>query len=331
MNCRIKRYVVGLLILALIICIVGAQSAYAQKRRLSLATASIGGTFYIYGGGYAKIVNSKIPTIEIMVEGTPGTVANLKLLADGKVDLALAETVPSYEMLKGIGWAEGQKPFTTLRSLTPMYFAHFGMWTLAKYEDIKTSYDFQGKVVCPGPFGSGAERMSKNTFKVLGIQPIYHNMAWGESFEALGDGRIHGATGSTGHPSPAILELESRFKIRHIVIDKKDIEKILEAYPYYQTGTIPAGMYKDLDFDYFTIGTWDAVVATSALDEDIAYKITKAVFENLQTLIDTHPAAKESEPENILKQPVPIHKGALRYYREIGLEIPDYLIPPEAK
>lgn len=297
--------------------------------RLAMGSGTSGGTFYIYSGGVASIINSKVPNVEILVEATSGSPANITLLQTGELDISVAEAGPAYERLHGINLKDGETKFPNLRALTPMYVAHFGAWTLDKNATNIT--EIAGKTVATGPYASGADVFSKNIYKALGINADIQNMGWGDCFSELGDGRLYAVTGGTGHPSPAIVELETKKEVNHIRLTDEQINKITEMFEYYSVETLPGNTYKYLKEDYKTVGVWACIFTTGELDENIAYHITKAIMENNDTLVATHPTGAQSLPENIVKEPIPLHKGALKYYQEIGIDIPEKLIPDEAK
>lgn len=301
----------------------------AGRLNLVLASGSSGGTFYVYSGGVAKIINSAYDNIQIQVESSSGSTANLALLETKQVDIGIIGAAPAYMKSNGINLQPGEKAYTGYRVLTPMYQEHF--YALSVNSLFKTFRDLEGKIVATGPLTGGAHGFATNVFNALGMSVKIRNGNVSECASEVSDGRVDALVMPTGHPSPSIMEMESNKKINWIPIVKEDINKILEKCPFYSRAVLPKSTYKYLTEDYQTIGTWTFVTTTVNLDETAAYYITKALMENLDVLAATHSTGKQSLPENIIYSKVPIHKGALKYYREIGINIPDELIPPEAR
>ena len=132
-------------------------------------------------------------------------------------------------------------------------------------------------------------------------------------------------------PAPVIMEMEASNEINLLTMTQEDFSKLLEAYPYWTQGVIPKGTYKAAKEDIHVISLWNFAVAHKDLPEDLVYDMTKATFEVLPQLANAVKDMAKTKPEDILYSSVPLHKGAIKYYREIGLTIPDKLIPAEAK
>ncbi|MGM0539887.1 MAG: TAXI family TRAP transporter solute-binding subunit, partial [Thermodesulfobacteriota bacterium] len=122
----------------------------------------------------------------------------------------------------------------------------------------------------------------------------------------------------------AVMDLAATRDIVLVPVGEDLAEKILDKYPYYVQTTIPAGTYDGVEEDILCIGDSNLMVAHKDMDEDLAYKITKAIFENVEqgkhALVDIHPIAKQLTPENAVKSPLDIHPGALRYFKEQGVQ-----------
>ena len=134
-----------------------------------------------------------------------------------------------------------------------------------------------------------------------------------------------------GVPAPVIMEMEASNEINLLTMTQEDFSKLLEAYPYWTQGVIPKGTYKAAKEDIHVISLWNFAVAHKDLPEELVYDMTKATFEVLPQLANAVKDMAKTKPEDILYSSVPLHKGAIKYYREIGLTIPDKLIPAEAK
>jgi len=141
-------------------------------------------------------------------------------------------------------------------------------------------------------------------------------------------GRLDALLTMLGAPVPAIQEVEAKEPITLISLSPEQIDAIRKAMPEISTSKIAAGTYRSLEKDYSTIGMFNFVVGRTDLPDDLAYQLVKAVHENQPRLVKTHPAASGVLPQNVEKNTfLPFHPGAVRYYREIGMSIPEPLVP----
>src|SRR5262249_30470813 len=131
----------------------------------------------------------------------------------------------------------------------------------------------------------------------------------------------------TGAPMPAIQEAEAKEPVTFISLSADQIESIRKAMPEFTTSTIKAATYRSLDKDYVTLGVYNFAIARADLPEDLVHDLVKVVFDNQPRLVQAHPTANETVPKNVDKNNfLPFHPGAVRYYREIGVKIPEALV-----
>lgn len=317
--------------MAMFLFILGGSSIAAAKERMLLGTSSVGGTYYVLGGAWAKLINEKIPEVDISVEVTGGPATNIPLITSKDMELGFLTTWLAGEGYTGSGAWTGGKKFDEVRAVFPMYASILHIFTLENMP-IQSIQDFAGKHAGSGPPGSTSDLASKELLKSLGIKVAKHSsIPTGTMINSMRDGNCDAGFAVTGTPGPFMIELESTHAVRHLSLSQDDLAKILKDNPYWSTGVIPTGTYKHQKSDTNVIAFWNIAAAHKDVNEDLVYKITKATFEGRDALIMAAPDMKQSLPENILKSTIPLHKGALKYYREVGVQIPDGLIPPEAK
>jgi uncharacterized protein len=141
-------------------------------------------------------------------------------------------------------------------------------------------------------------------------------------------GRLDAFTTLSGAPMPAIQEAEVKEPVAFISLSPEQIEAIRKALPEFSPSKIAAGTYRSLDKDYVTIGVYNFAVGQADLPDDLVYQLVKAVLENQPRLAKANSAASDTLPQNVDKDTfLPFHLGAVRYYREIGVKIPDSLVP----
>ncbi len=300
-----------------------------SKVVLSMGTGNAGGGLYIYCGGVASVVNANTQNIEVLFEATQGSGANVELLRNGEVDIMICTADIAVEAMQGIGDYKDQEPFSNLRAIIPCYS---NKWFLVTVNDkYKQIADLGGKRIGVGPYLSGAHLGAQKIYDLLGIDTEFVFTSYSDGIIEVSEGRMDGFNTLTAHPSSPVIELQTTKTINFVRFSKAEIDKILEAMPYYSRDKIPAGTYNDMTEDYETVSTWVDLFTTADLDENLVYHITKAIMENNETMVATTVNAVESIPDNVSNQPMVLHKGAIKYYREIGLDIPDSLIPEEAK
>ncbi|HHX26896.1 MAG TPA: TAXI family TRAP transporter solute-binding subunit [Firmicutes bacterium] len=302
----------------------------AQTWNFAIGTSTLGGTYYIFGTPWAKVITDKVPNAIATVQSTNGPSANIQLMEKGELKLAYASAPAAYEGWTGTGWAKGRK-YQRQRSLFTTYSSYFEIVTLSK-SPIKTIRDLEGKRVHMSMPGGTPDIAMRYSLETLGIKPkeeVY--MQTGNAADLLKDGRLDVVIAVMGLPTSFILDLQSTHDIRLVDIDPEDQTTVAEKYPYFAKGTIPKNTYKNQSTDINSFVFWNYAIGDKDLPEELVYNMVKAVFENKAEFEAAHSSGKELAPENIVYSVVPLHPGALRYYREIGIEIPDALIPPEAK
>lgn len=327
-------FLVTLLVAALVVAGCGGDGkggGAAKVERISIATGGTGGTYYPYGGAMAGIINNKVENVEATAEVTGASVENARLLDSGEAHLGLLMNDVVYQAYKGEN--QFDKPIE-LRTVMGMYANIMHVVCLSDSK-VKSIPDIKGTKVSVGAPGSGTENMSNQVLDALGI--TYDDidefrLSFTENTEALRDHVIDVGIWSVGAPTSSIMDLATTHKIRIIPFTDDEMNKIVSKYPYYTPVTLPAGTYAGVDVDVKTPAVWNSVVVHKDLPEDLVYNLAKALFESNDDLVAVYAGAKESTPENtIASAVVPLHPGVVKYFEEIGVEVPDNLIPPEMK
>jgi len=296
---------------------------------LSIATAPVGGTYYIWGGAFAKILTDKVG-IPSTVEVTGGPVQNVRLVDAGQSSLAIATNGPLYEGYSGLDWAKG-KPHTNVRVILPMYASHFHGAVHAK-SPIRSIRDLTGHVVGSGARGGTPDLYFRRIIEILGVKPSrIVSMGFEDMNEQMKDGMLVGYYTMVGPPQATYLQLETTNEIRYVGVLPEDTAKVTEKFPYILPGILPANTYKTQKEPVPTIIGFNLLIAHKDLPEDLVYAIVKAAYDYQDALVAAHVTAKEMPPERMAQSPSPIHPGAIRYFREKGVQIPNNLLPPEWK
>ena len=321
---------VKIFLLGLIVCVLLSVPVFAQSWNFSIGTSTIGGSYYIFGSPWAKVISDCVPNATASVQATNGPAENVQLMETGQLQLAYVSAAAGYEGWNGTGWTNGKK-YQEMRTLFTTYNSYYELVVLDN-SPIKTYRDLEGKKVFFGMPGATPDIAARYICEVLGIKPAQEiAMQTGDAINLLIDGRIDTVAGVYGLPSAMFLDLQSNHKIRFIDMSKEDQEKVCEAYPYFSKGAIPANTYNNQPKDVNTFVFWNYAIGDKDLPEDLVYNIVKAVFENKAEFEAAHTTGKDLFADNIKYAVIPLHPGAVKYYREIGIDIPEELLPPEMK
>ena len=306
----------------------GAQAANPNwPTSLTLGSASPGGVYIIYGDALAKILTEKLG-IAVNPLPTQGPVHNIKLLESGGAQLGLTTMGVALQGWNGTGdWTEGKR-FRTMRALFPMYDTPFQ--TIALVRSGITSIDqLADKRVGVGPRAGTGSTYIPSVLKAIGMSAQITNGSFDHMADELFSSNFDAVMTLTGAPVPAIQQAAAQQPFRLIALSHEQIDAVLKAIPEFSASKIRAGTYRFLDKDYDTLGVFNFAIGRADLPDDLVYQLVKTVFENQPTLLKAHSAAAETIPQNVLKDTfLPLHPGALRYYREIGITIPDVLAAP---
>ncbi|WP_108445593.1 TAXI family TRAP transporter solute-binding subunit [Halomonas denitrificans] len=306
-----------------------ATAPLAAAQQLSIATGGTGGTYYPYGGGLAELIGNHIEGAEAVAEVTGASVENMGLVWRGDSDLALALADTVYQAYNGTGDFEGRQ-LENIRALASIYPNAVQIVTLAD-SGIESLSDLEGKTVSVGAPGSGTEVNAQALLEANGI--TYEDidarrLNFNETADAIRDGDIDAGFWSVGPPTSSIMNLATTRDIRLVGLTDEEIAKAKEAEPVFAAYQLKAGLYEGMDEAVQSIGIPNVLAVSSEMDEEMAYQITKVLFEYTDELIAIHPAANDTTVEfSVESTPIAFHPGALRYYEEVGAEVGDHQRP----
>ncbi|MCL3882691.1 TAXI family TRAP transporter solute-binding subunit [Marivita sp. GX14005] len=305
-----------------------ASAASAQD--LSIATGGTGGTYYPYGGGLAELIGRHVEGASATAEVTGASVENMALIARQESDLAIALADTVYAAYNGTIDPFTGRAVEDARALASIYPNAVQIVTLAD-SGIESLSDLAGKRVSVGAPGSGTEVNAQALLEANGItydDIEEQRLNFNETADALRDGDIDAGFWSVGPPTSSIMNLAATRDIRLIPLAEAEITKAVEMQPVFAPYTLREGIYDGVGEPVPTISIPNVLVVNAAMDEELAYQITKNMFEHVDELIAVHPAANDTTPDFALSStPIPLHPGALRYYEEAGHTVPDKLKP----
>jgi TRAP transporter TAXI family solute receptor len=212
-----------------------------------------------------------------------------------------------------------------MRALFPMFDTPF-QFVMAQHSEIRSLPDMAGKRIGVGPQGGTGGTYLPLVFKALDIPVTLRYGAWDTLAAQLQSGLLDGIVGVLGVPAPFITQLDGMGTLRFIPPNDGEIAMLRKAMPELGMSAVPPGAYPSLKTEYKTLGLFNFAVASKDLPDDLVYHIVKASYANHDRMVNVHPTARESVIENLKRNEfLTYHPGAMRYYREIGVAIPEAL------
>lgn len=314
-------------------------SAADNSRSYILATATTGGTFYPVGVALATLTKVKLEpkhNISLSAISSAGSGENLKLLRENQAQFAILQGLYGAWAWNGEGQLKSQGPQHYLRSITMLWqnVEHFAVTReRMKTGNVSDLKEFKSAKFSIGKRNSGTEGSGRHILSALGIDVetsfdlVY--LGYGPSADALQNGNIEGMNTPAGAPVSAITRAFTTLSDELTVLDFTDeqLKQVNSRYPLWTRFVIPANTYPNQNKAIKTIAQPNFLVVQEQMEEEEVYLITKTIYENLSFLHGIHQATKVMTLEKALEGlPVPLHPGAVRYYREVGLEIPEGLV-----
>jgi TRAP transporter TAXI family solute receptor len=302
----------------------GGSAPRGGTTRLSIATGNTGGVYYPYGGGYAKAIGDALPGVEATAEVTSASVDNLKLLHGQRVDVAFALADTLDDAVKGRG-AFDTTGGVQARTLAVLYSNYTQVVTIAG-RGIARLGDLEGKVVSTGSPGSGTEVIALRMLRAAGLDPDRdvrrQGLSVNASVDAIKDGKLDAFFWSGGLPTGSVLDLASTMGVTAVLVPNDEVLPALRVAhgPLYSRLVVPAAAYPGLPADVPVVGVANVLVVSAAMSEQLAYDLTRVLFEKHDDLAAIHPeAARLTLASAVQESPAPFHPGAIRFYKERGV------------
>jgi TRAP transporter TAXI family solute receptor len=307
--------------------------AGSSLKRLSIGTAGTAGSLYPMGVAMAETITKHVEGIACTGEATAASVENVRNLTSGKLAMGISQSEIAWLAFNGKGDFEKRKA-EDLRSLFSTIYSYIQVFTLAD-SPVNSIGDFKGKAIGVGAAGSGGEMAARMILDYYGlsyddIKPQF--IPESEAVSALKDNKISAFICTHPLKSAALMDLTTSAKVKMISFTDP---AFYEAFPFWTRYEIPAGTYANVD-SIITVPISRIIMLTSTkagLSEDEVYRMVKAIWENREEWGSvTASVSKQVVFETALSElSVPMHPGALKYFKEKGFTIDPSLIPPESK
>ena len=315
----------------------GVNRAAAQEVTFfRIGTGGTSGTYYPIGGIIANIISNPpgsldcdkggscgVPGLVAVVQSSSGSIVNVEGIASGDIELALSQADIAYWAYHGSGLFHHDEPSTSLRAIANLYPESVHV-VVRRDAGIKGITDLVGKRVSLGEKGSGTLVETEAILKAYGLSSddvIPQYMRTGAASLAMSDGSLDAFFFVAGYPVTAISDLTRNTDIDLLPISAEPVDNLVSFYPFFTKSVIPAGIYDGVG-EVATISIGAQLLVAARIEDEVVYRITAALWhDNARRLLDNgHAKGREIRLETALEGlAVPLHPGAERYYREIGL------------
>ncbi|MBS0306994.1 MAG: TAXI family TRAP transporter solute-binding subunit [Proteobacteria bacterium] len=293
----------------------------AAQQFINVLTGGTSGVYYPLGVALAGAIGKALPTAKVAAQSTKASVENLNLLQAGRGELAFTLGDSLSDAWKGNEEAGFKAPLDKLRGVAAIYPNYIQIVARAD-TGIKTLADLKGKKISVGAPRSGTELNARAILGAAGL--TYKDFAkveylpFGESVELMKNRQLDVTLQSAGLGVASLRDLATAMDVVVVPVPVDVIKKVND--PAYLPATVPANTYRGQSSDVVTAAVQNYLVTHEGVPADIVYTMTKTLWSGLDALVAAHSAAKQIRLDHALEgMPVPLHPGAERYYREVGL------------
>lgn len=301
-------------VMALGLCACGGST-------LNMATGGTSGTYYGFSGVVANVLNEKVgDTLNINVEASGASAANIDLIDTGADQLAIVQNDVMYYAYSGTDMYDGKDPLDSYSAVMSCYPEYV---QIIASKDITSIEDLKGKKVSVGDAGSGVEFNARQILAAYGIDIENdiekNNQGFADSADSLKNGTIDAAFVVAGYPTTAVSELASTYDFNILPIDQEHADALMNDYGFYTYGVIPGGTYSCVAEDVPAVAVMATIIARNDVEEDVIYTLVKGIFDNQDAITEGHAKGAELSVETAVSGiDIPFHPGAVKYFTEVG-------------
>lgn len=320
---RVNRSKKGFCLLGLLLILGLLCACQPKEAQLRFGTAGTGGNYYAWGNVLAQLLEDEA-AIQVDVKATAGSAANLRLLQQGFLQLAIAQSDTLQDAADGQGDFDGA-PLSGYSAVAGLYTEACQL-VVAADSEIFSVADLAGKRVSVGAEDSGVTRNAEQLLQANGLTlemlGEVHRLSFADSASAMAEGQIDAFFCTASAPTTAVAELARKQDIRLISLDERTIGQLLSLYGCYTECTVPAGTYQGQEEDVQTIGVKAVLLASDKLADDTVEQILATLFANAASV--QYATNFDTMPElDMATEAVPIafHPGAAAYYAGQGRQV----------
>jgi TRAP transporter TAXI family solute receptor len=320
-NYKISKIIVSFAIVCSLIFVLVLSDKANAADVIRFSVGRVGGTYYVMGSGISEIIKKYVPGYNLEITTASGSIEDVRLVESGQVEMSQAPTSTLYDAKNQKGdFAKAKKPYTNINQVMNL---HSNTWSpiVLKGSEIKKFTDIKGKQIAipsSGHLQLFRDYLQAYRMKIEDVKWQY--IPYTAAANALADKKVDMMFFHAGIPVAAADELAHRVKIRILPLDDYALKNLLKEKPFYTQATVPAGIYPGVDKDLPGAKIITSVICTKGLDPKFVYQVCKQFYGHLDYMATVHPSAKQIKVEDALKgQIFPLHPGAEKYYKEIGL------------
>ncbi len=300
-----------------------SEATAAEKVRLTMLGSNTGTWIYMFCASMVDHWKRYTPGLDITLQATGGTAANYLPMERGEADIAGGTNYSDYWAMHGMHFTKNK--LTNFCSFLPATKAITHVIVQAD-SPVRTWRDLEGKRLNLGAKASGTGLKHEEMFRILGIKPNYVFSTPTEAADMIKDRRVDGMAYSVGAPYSVFMDVSTERPIRFVSMKPEEQKKVADTLPYVVPFALPAKTYSFQNEDVQTVTAYQTIMVRPGLPDDLVYHLTKVTWEHWDEVIKATAAAKWVKPQEIVNMYAPIHPGAAKYYKEIGIQIPDRLM-----
>ena len=301
--------------------VLAALTACGQKDRLRIGTAGEGGNYNSLGNALSQTLQKDPYKVYVEVKTTAGSAANIRLLSQDYLELALAQSDVIDEMYAGTLNTQAMKGYSAIAALYPEPV----QIVVRADSGITSVSDLAGKKVSVGEADSGTQKNAAQILQAYGLASnmlTVQNMTYAEAAKALGDGSIDAMFCTAGAPAQVITDLSGTTPVNLVSIQEQQSNLLTGAYGFYTEAVIPAGTYNGQDSDVTTLAVMSVLLASDKTPAETVYTITGALFKEKAALNEAVPVEFDLQEQKAVESvTIPFHPGAAQYYQECGITV----------
>lgn len=311
-------------IIAIALCLVmifALAACGSSAESLSMASGGTSGTYYGFSGIIAQVLNEELKdTVNITVESTGASLANMQLVGDGEADLAIVQNDVMYYAYTGTSLFN--EPITNFSAIMSCYPEAV---QIIASKDITSVADLKGKTISVGAADSGTRFNAEQILAAYGITFDDCNISYqsfADSVDSLQNGTVDAAFIVAGAPTTAVTELSTTYEFNLLNIDDEHIAALQADYGFYTKNVIPAGTYSCVSDDVQTVAVMATIIASNDLSADTVYAILEGIFTYKDEIAAGHAKGELIDLDTAVSGiSVPFHEGAVNYYAAQGIDV----------
>jgi TRAP transporter TAXI family solute receptor len=326
-------------IIAVVIVVVVVAAAFAiiytqpsktstqTPQQITIYTGGTGGTYFPIGSAYAQVLSQNgIPAVAVT---SGASITNILAIKSGSGQAALVQNDIAYYAYNGLYMFQGNIT-KNLRGIAALY-SETAQFVVLNSSNIHSLQDLKGKKVAIGAAGSGNAVDAQEILQAAGvwnsITPVY--MDYSKSADSLSLGEIDCGVVIAGAPTSAITQISVQTPVRLLPITNDTYHTLIsQGYTFFVQQVVPKGTYNGMSNDTLTVAVRAILVVSTSVPDSVVYNMTKLLFNHLDALIAASVRAKDISLNTAFEgMSIPLAPGAIKYYKEMGLSVPNNLIP----